>query len=128
MYLRVLGSFVMGNSDMHLKNFSLKETEPGNRIFRLSDAYDMLPVNVIMPEDQEQLALTINGKKRNLHKKEFRILAEACEISLNVAERMIRRVCGLKEKLFKQIDMAYLSEEQKEQVKILVQERMDVFS
>ena len=128
MYLRVLGSFVIGNSDMHLKNFSLKETEPGNRIFRLSDAYDMLPVNVIMPEDQEQLALTINGKKRNLHKKEFRILAEACEISLNVAERMIRRVCGLKEKLFKQIDMAYLSEEQKEQVKILVQERMDVFS
>ena len=128
MYLRVLGSFVMGNSDMHLKNFSLKETEPGNRIFRLSDAYDILPVNVIMPEDQEQLALTINGKKRNIHKKEFRILAEACEISLNVAERMIRRVCGLKEKLFKQIDMAYLSEEQKEQVKILVQERMDVFS
>ena len=128
MYLRVLGSFVMGNSDMHLKNFSLKETEPGNRIFRLSDAYDMLPVNVIMPEDQEQLALTINGKKRNIHKKEFRILAEACEISLNVAERMIRRVCGLKEKLFKQIDMAYLSEEQKEQVKILVQGRMDVFS
>ena len=128
MYLRVLGSFVIGNSDMHLKNFSLKETEPGNRIFRLSDAYDMLPVNVIMPEDQEQLALTINGKKRNIHKKEFRILAEACEISLNVAERMIRRVCGLKEKLFKQIDMAYLSEEQKEQVKILVQERMDVFS
>ena len=63
MYLRVLGSFVMGNSDMHLKNFSLKETEPGNRIFRLSEAYDMLPVNVIMPEDQEQLALTINGKK-----------------------------------------------------------------
>ena len=128
MYLRVLGSFVMGNSDMHLKNFSLKETEPGNRIFRLSDAYDMLPVNVIMPEDQEQLALTINGKKRNIHKKEFRILAEVCEISLNVAERMIRRVCELKEKLFKQIDMAYLSEEQKEQVKILVQERMDVFS
>ena len=54
-------------------------------------------------------------------------MAESCEISLNVAERMIRRVCGLKEKLFKQIDMAYLSEEQKEQVKILVQERMDVF-
>ena len=128
LFMRLVFCFVAGNSDMHLKNFSLKETEPGNRIFRLSDAYDMLPVNVIMPEDQEQLALTINGKKRNIHKKEFRILAEACEISLNVAERMIRRVCGLKEKLFKQIDMAYLSEEQKEQVKILVQERMDVFS
>ena len=126
MYLRVLGSYIMGNSDMHLKNFSLEETEPGNRIFRLSRAYDMLPVNVIMPEDQEQLALTINGKKRNIHKKEFRILAESCGISLHVAERMIKRVCGLEEKLFKQIDMAYLSEEQKEQVKTLVQERISV--
>ena len=29
LFLRVVGSFVMGNSDMHLENFSLKETEPG---------------------------------------------------------------------------------------------------
>jgi len=71
LFLRVVGSFVMGNSDMHLKNFSLRETEPGNRKFHLSKAYDMLPVNVIMPEDQEQLALTINGKKRNIHRKNF---------------------------------------------------------
>ena len=87
LFLRVVGSFVMGNSDMHLKNFSLKETEPGSRNFQLSKAYDMLPVNVIMPEDKEQLALTINGKKRNIHKKEFRILAESCGIPLNSAER-----------------------------------------
>ena len=80
LFLRVVGSFIMGNSDMHLKNFSLKETEPGSRNFQLSKAYDMLPVNVIMPEDKEQLALTINGKKRNIHKKEFRILAESCGI------------------------------------------------
>ena len=48
LFLRVAGSFVMGNSDMHLKNFSLRETEPGSRRFQLSKAYDMLPVNVIM--------------------------------------------------------------------------------
>lgn len=40
LFLRVVGSFVMGNSDMHLKNFSLKETEPGSRNFQLSKAYD----------------------------------------------------------------------------------------
>ena len=61
LYLRVVGSFIIGNSDMHLKNFSLRETEPGNRRFQLSNAYDMLPINVIMPEDKEQMALTING-------------------------------------------------------------------
>lgn len=111
---------------MHLKNFSLKETEAGNRKFRLSQAYDMLPVNVIMPEDQEQLALTVNGKKRNIHRKEFRILAQSCEIAPCVAERMINRICGLKDKFLQQIEEAYLSQEQKEQVKQLILDRIRV--
>lgn len=63
------------------KKFFLKGDRARKRKFQLSKAYDMLPVNVIMPEDKEQLALTINGKKRNIHKKEFRKLAESCEIA-----------------------------------------------
>lgn len=125
LFLRVVGSFVMGNSDMHLKNFSLKETKPGNREFQLSKAYDMLPVNVIMPEDKEQLALTINGKKRNVHKKEFRILAESCGIPRNAAERMIGKICSTETKLLKAVEESYLLTEQKEQVKDLIQERIN---
>lgn len=128
LFLRVVGSFIMGNSDMHLKNFSLKETEPGNRKFQLSKAYDMLPVNIIMPEDKEQLALTINGKKRNIHKKEFRALAESCEIPANAGEHMIERVYFRKDKLIKQVEEAYLSEEQKEKVKGLISERIEILS
>ena len=64
MFYRIIFSFVIGNSDMHLKNFSLIETEPGNREFVLTDAYDMLPVNMILPEDTEQMTLTVNGKKK----------------------------------------------------------------
>ena len=128
LFLRVLGSFVMGNSDMHLKNFSLKETEPGNRQFQLSKAYDMLPVNIIMPEDKEQLALTINGKKRNIHKKEFRLLAESCEIPANAAQRMMKKICSLKDKLLNQVEEAYLTEEQKEKVKELISERIQTLA
>ena len=47
---------------MHLKNFSLIETAPKSRIYELSPAYDMLPVNLAMPEDSDELALTMNGK------------------------------------------------------------------
>ena len=126
LFLRVVGSFVMGNSDMHLKNFSLKETEPGNRKFQLSEAYDMLPVNVIMPEDKEQLALTINGKKRNIHRKEFRLLAESCGISLNAAEHMIKKICSLEEKLLKQVDEAYLSEVQRGQMKEIISKQIKI--
>ena len=58
--------------------------EPGSRNFQLSKAYDMLPVNVIMPEDKEQLALTINGKNVIFIKKNF-------EYWQNPVERMIKK-------------------------------------
>lgn len=128
LFLRVIGSFVMGNSDMHLKNFSLKETEPGNRKFQLSKAYDMLPVNIVMPEDKEQLALTINGKKRNIHKKDFLILAASCEIPVNAAKHMIEKICSQKDKLLQMVDEAYLSEEQKDRVKELIVGRIEILS
>ena len=128
MYLRVAASFVIGNSDMHLKNFSLIENMPGNRTFQLSKAYDMLPVNVIMPEDKEQMALTINGKKRNIHKKEFRKLAESYEISPKAAENMLKKISRMENKLLDQVEEAYLSKEQKEQVSQLIHERIKTLS
>ena len=128
MYLRVAAAFVVGNSDMHLKNFSLIENMPGSRIFQLSKAYDMLPVNVIMPEDKEQMALTINGKKRNIHKKEFRKLAESYEISPKVAENVLKKICRMENKFLDQVEGAYLSKEQKEQVSQLVHERIKTLS
>lgn len=126
LFLRVAGSFVMGNSDMHLKNFSLRETEPGSRRFQLSKAYDMLPVNVIIPEDQEQLALTINGKKRNIHKKEFKVLADMCGVPENAAEHMIKKLCALKEKMLQLVDQSYLSELEKGKVRTLIMERIEI--
>lgn len=71
LYLRIVFSYVVGNSDMHLKNFSLIETEEGSGEYILSPAYDLLPVNLIMPEDKEQFALTMNGKKAEHKKKRF---------------------------------------------------------
>ena len=91
-------------------------------------AYDMLPVNVIMPEDKEQMALTINGKKRNIHKKEFRKLAESYEISPKAAENMLKKICRMENKLLDQVEGAYLSKEQKEQVSQLVRERIKTLS
>lgn len=126
LFLRIIGSFVMGNSDMHLKNFSLKETESGSREFQLSKAYDMLPVNVIMPEDKEQFALTINGKKRNIHRKEFKLLAESYGIPEKAAEHMITKICALKEKMLQMVDNSYLTQEQKEKVRELITERVDI--
>ena len=89
LFLRIVFSFAVGNSDMHLKNFSLIETEEGSERYRLSEAYDMLPVNIILPQDQEQLALTLNGKKRNICRRDFLIFADSCGLERRSAEKML---------------------------------------
>ena len=88
-FLRLVVSFVTGNSDMHLKNFSLVEQHPGRRDFVLSPAYDLLPVNAVMPEDTEETALTLNGKKSNLQRQDFLALADSIGLGSKPAERMI---------------------------------------
>lgn len=125
MFYRIIFLFVIGNSDMHLKNFSLIETEPGNREFVLSDAYDMLPVNVILPEDTEQMALTVNGKKRNILYKDFIQLARNCNIAEKIAISLIEKICSYKEEMLKEVNESYLTEEQKVKVKDLISVRID---
>ena len=113
---------------MHLKNFSLRETQPGNREFRLSRAYDILPVNVIMPEDKEQLALTLNGKKRNIRKKDFRVFAEACNIPDKAARHMIDRICSLKDKFICQVDESYLPQTEREELIDFINARIEILN
>ncbi|MGI5079031.1 HipA domain-containing protein [Treponema denticola] len=96
LFYRLVFSFIVGNSDMHLKNFSLIESESGSGEYHLSPAYDLLPVNVIMPEDKEEFALPINGKKRNIHRKDFLIFAAGCGIAKLAAEKMIGQLVSMK--------------------------------
>lgn len=68
-YGQLLFSFLTGNADMHLKNFSLIE-KPGLG-YVLAPAYDMVPTALIMPNDTEEMALNFNGKKRKIQRKDF---------------------------------------------------------
>lgn len=64
----VLFSWLTGNADMHLKNFSL--FRPADN-YMLSPAYDLLSTALVMPDDDEELALALNGKKRRIKRKDF---------------------------------------------------------
>ena len=125
LFLRVVFSFVVGNSDMHLKNFSLIETAAGNGVYRLSAAYDMLPVNIIVPEDPEQLALTVNGKKRNLHRNDFLKFAESIALPRPAAERMLNMVISMLPRYQMMCENSYLPNEMKERFATLLNERSD---
>lgn len=124
-YQRILFCFLTGNSDMHLKNFSLREMTPGGRDFVLSEAYDLLPVNVILPADKEETALTLHGKKRNIRRKDLLILASHCDLSAQTAERMIRRLVTHEDQFRIILKASCLPEDRKEALWTLMEHRME---
>ena len=126
LYLRLVFSFLVGNSDMHLKNFSLIETEEGSGKYVLSPAYDLLPVNVIMPEDKEQFALAMNGKKTHIRRKDFLVFAEKCGMTRGSAEKMIAMLVSKKEKLLAMCQNSLLPESLQERLASLIEERASV--
>lgn len=128
LFIRVVHSFIIGNSDMHLKNFSLIETNPATREYTLSRAYDILPVNVIMPEDEEELALTLNGKKRNIRKKDFLLFAKSCNLTEHAAEKILSRLTSLRETYVKQCEESYLPQDLVKAMKDIINKRIETLS
>ena len=123
LFMRLVFSYVVGNSDMHLKNFSLIETHEASGIYLLSPAYDLLPVNVIIPEDTEEFALALNGKKTHIRKKDFFVFAEECEIAKASAEKMIAKILSLKPIYLVLCDDSLLSDRLKKQFAELIEKR-----
>lgn len=126
LFYRIVFSFAVGNSDMHLKNFSLIETEEGKSEYVFSAAYDMLSTNVVIPEDNEQMALTINGKKQNIRRKDFIIFAETIGVPKKAAEKMIEKIVKLKDKYIVMCKESYLPDDKKETLEKLIEERMAI--
>lgn len=120
LFLRLIFCFLTGNSDMHLKNFSLIETAPESGAYVLSPAYDLLPVNILMPEDKEEFALTMNGKKTNLRRNDFLIFAEAAGIPRKAAEMMIGKMVGFIPTWLKLCEASLLPQDLKQTLKELI--------
>lgn len=123
LYIRLLFCYLTGNSDMHLKNFSLIENHPGERKYVLSPAYDLLPVNVILPEDKEETALTLNGKKQNIRRNDFLKYAETIGINKSAAVKMMERMLTLHDKSIQSIDNSFMPENMKNDMKSLMDKR-----
>jgi len=113
-------SFLSGNNDMHLKNFSMIESASG---WLLSPAYDLLNVAVILPEDTEEIALTLDGKKKKLKKEHFEKLAESLGLNSKQIERTFNRMIKNKPKAIDWIDISFLTEELKADYKEVIESR-----
>lgn len=120
-------SFLVGNSDMHLKNFSLIETAPSAQSYKLSPAYDMLPVNIIS-EDTVETVLALNGKKTQLRKKDFMALAATCLLSAATAEKMIARLIAKKDVMMRIAATSQVPEDIRQGCMDLIEKRTHVFA
>lgn len=125
-YIRLVFCFIVGNSDMHLKNFSLIETTEGSQEYVLSPAYDLLPVNANLPEDKEQFALTMNGKKMHILKGDFLKFASTCDIPRKTAIKLIQNLVSYTPKWLKMCDDSILPDDLKERLRQIIIERTEV--
>lgn len=106
----VLFSFLTGNNDMHLKNFSLMHTDRG---ILFSPAYDLLNVNLIFPEDKEDLALTLGGRKRKIKREDFDQLAVSLGITEIVKNNIYKEFSKQLGKVHDWIENSFLTDEYK---------------
>lgn len=118
----LLFCFVTGNSDMHLKNFSLYRPSVG---YQLTPAYDLLNVAIANPNDKEELALTLSGKKTKLRMGNFLSAAETMGLEENVVQRLITGLHKVLPKWQQLIKDSFLSEVQKQAYEELVVSRLD---
>lgn len=102
-----LFSFLTGNNDMHLKNFSMINSTSG---WVLSPAYDLLNVSILNPDDEEELALTLVGKKKKLKREHFEQLGKSLELTDKQIDGAFKRMLKNKPKAIDWIDQSFLSE------------------
>ncbi len=126
-YELILFCFIVGNADMHLKNFSLITEDLSN--ITLSPCYDLLSTRLLIPIqlDSEELALPLNGKKQNIRKKDFVEFGR----SLNIPEKVIQNTIENMSSCFplweQKIQKSFINDQLKKQFLELIKMRLQVF-
>ncbi|MFT7247458.1 MAG: serine/threonine-protein kinase HipA [Arcticibacterium sp.] len=118
-------NFIIGNNDMHLKNFSMFLSEMG---WVLSPFYDMLNVKLILPKDKEDSALMLGGKKENFNVGYFNRLGEVLKLNDKQINTVYKRLAKWLPKAEHLIDVSFIVKGRKASYKNLISERVKVFT
>jgi serine/threonine-protein kinase HipA len=122
----VVFSFITGNADMHLKNFSMLEKTEGQ--FSLSPAYDLVSTMLVIKNESEQMSLTLNGRKNKITKKDFVALAANLSITEKQVENSFHSFLEKLESAQWWIENSFLPEEQKTNLNKTVTDRISLLS
>lgn len=108
---------------MHLKNFSLLEKPSLGMV--LSPAYDLVNTALVNPEDVDEMALTLNGKKKKLKKQDFIAAMNTLKLDEKQQENIFNKMEKSKPKWMLQIDSSFMSDDYKNLYKHIVTERFE---
>lgn len=118
---QVLFSFLIGNADMHLKNFSLlKRPELG---YILSPAYDMVATTLVITDDPDEMALTLNGRKRKIERSDFIAVFEGQKLDARQQLNIFKKMEKAQSEWMKYIDFSFLSNDFKASFMNLIRDR-----
>ena len=115
--------YLTGNNDMHLKNFSMIETSIG---WSLSPAYDLLNVAIVNPEDKEELALSLAGKKSKFHKTHFIKFGEDLGLNSKQITGVFKRFEKNKKEAITLIEKSFLSKNRKANYRSVLENRYKI--
>lgn len=121
---QVVFSWLTGNADMHLKNFSLYSQRKG--YYSLTPGYDMISTALLMPEDTEKLALTLYGKRRKIKRSDFEVAMNSCSLEKKIIDNLFSKFTKVAEKWLEFIDISFLPKEMKQQYKLIITRKLDL--
>lgn len=124
LYELAIFSFITGNGDMHLKNYSLITRPEG---ITLAPAYDLLNTRLVISEDEdpEESALAICGKRRKITLDDFHKLANHLELTRKQAENVLKRILNSRVEMEECIRFSFLPRDMHQYYREIIKTRLD---
>lgn len=125
LFKRVIFNYLVGNEDMHLKNYSV--IIAGGKV-QLAPAYDFLNTSIVLTGDIEEIALPIKGKKSNLSREVLinYFGKDRCGLTDKTIEKILNTVKIALPSWFDLIDKSFLTMEMKGKYIMLLQKRIEI--
>jgi serine/threonine-protein kinase HipA len=118
-------NYIIGNNDMHLKNYSMLLSNMG---WVLAPFYDLLNVKMILPKDKEDITLLLGGKKENFSKSYFDRLGAVLKLNDKQINAVYKRLIKWLPEAIEMIDRSFLTADRRKAYKELISDRTKQFT
>ncbi len=122
LFVITIFNFLVGNEDMHLKNFSL--IRRSGKV-ELSPSYDLLNTTIAMPNPEEEMALPLAGKKSNFKRNDLVEFfgMERMKLTKLTIDQSLNEIKNQHKKWIELIESSFLTEPMKENYLKLLEKR-----